>query len=126
MGLVAAVAAGMLADEAPVLAQFDPIGIGADLDGAPDRTRDDRVLVVVEAHEAGLRHRGRQRMEAIEPPGVRHEARPLGFEHLPDRAVTLLRMAVSLGVAEHLIHQPGVQLVVVLDPQARGEEALPH
>ena len=32
-------------------------------------------------------------MEAIEPTGVRHEARALGFEHLPDRPVTLLRMS---------------------------------
>ena len=38
----------------------------------------------------------------------------------------LLWMAVGLGEAKHLIQQPGDQLVVVLDPQARGEEALPH
>jgi hypothetical protein len=30
--LVASEAAGMLADKAPILAQLDPVGIGADLD----------------------------------------------------------------------------------------------
>lgn len=32
----------------------------------------------------------------------------------------------KLGIAEHLIHQPGVQLVIVLDPEPGREEALAH
>jgi len=51
---------GVLADDAAVLTQFDPIGIGADLDGPADRARRNRVLVVAEADQAGLLHRGRQ------------------------------------------------------------------
>ena len=35
-------------------------------------------------------------------------------------------MPVRLGVGDRLIEQPGVQLVVALDPQPRREEALAH
>ena len=125
-GLVAAEGAGMLADDPPVLAQLDPIGIGADLDRAADRAGRDRVLVVVEAHEAGLRHRGRHGVEAVEGPGIGHEARPLGLEHLPDRPVAHLGMRMRLGVGDAAIEQPGVQLLVAPHPQPRREEALAH
>jgi hypothetical protein len=35
-------------------------------------------------------------------------------------------MAMRLGIGNALVEQPGVQFVVALDPQARGEEALAH
>src|SRR5579885_247424 len=124
--LIAAEAAAMLADDPPVLAQLDALGIGTDLDRAPDRTRRDRVLVVVEPHEAGLGDRGRDRVEPIEAPGTGNETRPLGLECLPDRSVALLGMAVRLGVRDALIKQPGIQLVIALHPQPRREEALAH
>ena len=57
--LVAAEAAAMLADEPALLAQLDPIGIGADLHRAADGARGDRVAVVVEADQAGLGDRRR-------------------------------------------------------------------
>ncbi len=41
------------ADDTPVLPELDPLGIGADLDRAPDRAGADRIAVVVEPHEAG-------------------------------------------------------------------------
>jgi len=50
----AAEAAGMLACDDPVLADDDAIGVGLDLDRPADGARRDRVLVVVEANEAGL------------------------------------------------------------------------
>jgi hypothetical protein len=65
-------------------------------------------------------------MEAIEAAGIGYQARPLGFEHLPDRVVADLRMAMCLGVGDALVEQPGVQLLVGLDPDARREEAFPH
>ena len=55
--LAAAEAAGMLADDLAVLADHDAIGVGLDLDRPADGARRDRVAVVVEAHQAGLRDR---------------------------------------------------------------------
>jgi len=45
-GLVAAEAAAMLAHQLAVLTQLDPLGIGADLDRAPDCVRRDRVALL--------------------------------------------------------------------------------
>ena len=53
--LAPAIAAVMFPDDAPVLADDDPISIGVDLDGPPDRTGVHRVFVVVEADQACLR-----------------------------------------------------------------------
>jgi len=44
----------MLADDPAVLADHDAIRIGLDLDRAADCARGHRVLVIVEAHQAGL------------------------------------------------------------------------
>ena len=93
----------MLADDPAVLADHDAIGIGVDLDRPPDRARGHRVLVVVEAHQAGLGDRGRHRMESIEAAGIGHELRPFRLEHLPDRLFGQLRMAVRLGVGDALV-----------------------
>ncbi len=65
-----------------VHADYDAIGIGVNFDGTADSAGSYRVLVVVEAHQAGLRDRCRHRMEAIEPAGIRNELRPLCLEHL--------------------------------------------
>jgi hypothetical protein len=65
----------MLADDCALLADDDAIGIGLDLDRPTDRTRGDRVLVVVEAHQAGLRDRGSRRVEPVEWPSNLHELR---------------------------------------------------
>ena len=40
--------------------------------------------------------------------------------------IGLLGMGMRLGVGDALVHQPGVQLVVALDPKPRREEALAH
>ena len=45
---------GMLGDNAPVLADYDTIRIGVNLNRTTDSTGRHRVLVVVEAHQAGL------------------------------------------------------------------------
>ena len=75
----------MLGNDAPILTDHDAVGIGLDLDRASDRAGRDRVLVVVEAHQTGLRYRRWHSMEAIEPTGIRNELGPFAFEHLPDR-----------------------------------------
>jgi hypothetical protein len=73
-----------------------------------DQVSANTVLVVVEAHQTGLRYRRRYRMEAIEPPGIGNELGSSGFGHLPDRPLNQLRMAMYLGVGDTFIEQPGV------------------
>ena len=68
--LAAAETRAMLGDDPPVLADDDPIGVGVDVDRAADGAGAHRVPVVVEADEAGLRHRGRQRVEAVEAAAI--------------------------------------------------------
>src|SRR5258706_9100908 len=75
----------MLGEDPPVLADYDAIRIGMNLDWTPDRTGRHRVFIVVEAHQASLRDRCRHRVESIEPAGIGNELRPLCLEHLPDR-----------------------------------------
>ena len=65
-------------------------------------------------------------MEAVEAAGIGHQAGPLRLEHLPDRLVAQLGMAMRLGIGDALVEQPGVQLLVALHPQPRREEALAH
>jgi len=45
----------MVGDDTPILADDDAIGTGMDVDGTADSAGVDRISVVVEAHEAGLR-----------------------------------------------------------------------
>ena len=104
----------MFGDDAAVLADHHAIGVGLDLDRSPDGAGADRVLVVVEANEAGLRDRCRQCVEAVEPASVAHEVRPLGLEHLPHGAVGLFGVRMRLGVGDAAIEQQAVQLVVAL------------
>ena len=65
-------------------------------------------------------------MEAIESTCIGNELGSFGFEHLPDRLLNELRMAMRLGVGDTFIEQPGVQLVQVFEPQPRREEAFPN
>jgi hypothetical protein len=116
----------MLADDPPVLADHDAIRIGLDLDRAADRARGHRIFVVVEAHQAGLGDRCRHCMEAIEPARIGHKLRPLGLKNLPDRLAGQLRMMMRLGVGDAFVGEPGVQLVVALEPQSRCKEPLTH
>jgi hypothetical protein len=60
----------MLGNDPAVLADHDAIRIGVDLDRTTDRADSDRVFVVIEAYQAGLRDRGRQRMDAVD--GITH------------------------------------------------------
>jgi hypothetical protein len=125
-GLAAAEGARMLADDHPVLPDDDPLGIGMHIDGSTDRRGQHRVFVVVEAHGAGLRHRGGHAVEPIEGAGIGHQLRPLGLEHLPDRLAAFLGVTVRLGISHAFVEQPGVQLVEALDPQSRREEPFAH
>src|SRR5271155_2357952 len=107
----------MLSDNTPVLADYDAIRIGVNFDGTTDSAGSYRVLVVVEAYQAGLRDRCRHRVESIEPTGIRNELRSLRLEHLPDRLLSHLRMVVHLGIGDAFIEQPCVHLVVGFEPQ---------
>ena len=62
--LITAEAALMFADDPPILANDDAIGVGVNVDGPPDCAGAHRVPVVVEADEAGLRHRWKH-MESV-------------------------------------------------------------
>src|SRR5271156_3141767 len=114
----------MLGDDPAVLTDYDAIGISMNLNRTTDCTGRDRVLVVVEAHQAGLRDRCRHRVESIELAGIGNELRPLRLEHLPDRLLGPLRMGMHSCVSDAFIEQPSVHLVVVLEPQPRREEPL--
>jgi len=136
--LAAAEAAAMLAGDCALLADHNAIGIGLDLDRPSHGARGDRVLVVIEAYQAGLGDRRLRRVEPVEWPGNLHQLRPLRLESLPDRAVGQFGMLVRFGVGDTSIEQPGVQLLPRVrasrgprtgsarHPQPRGEETLAH
>src|SRR4051794_4059404 len=65
-------------------------------------------------------------MESVEPTRIGNELRPFRLEHLPDRLLSQFWMAMHLGVGDALIEQPGIQLIVVFEPQARRKEPLAH
>jgi hypothetical protein len=65
-------------------------------------------------------------VETVEASGIRDKAGTFCLEHLPDGLVAQFRVTVRLGVGHTLVQQPGVQFVVVLDPQPWGEEAFPY
>lgn len=109
-----------------VLPAFQPVGICADLDGPPDRAGVDRVAVIVKAHEAGLGHRSRHRVEAVERADIGDQARSLVLEHLPDRPVRDVGMFVRLGIGDAPILEPGVQFGKGFELRARHEEAPPE
>src|SRR5580693_5940835 len=123
--LATPMAAGMFRDDATILANDNAIGIGMDVDRPPDGAGVHRVLVVVEAHQAGLRHRRWQRVEAVEPATIRDEIWPLLLEDVPYRLVRPFRMGMHLGVGDTFVGQPGVQLIVGFDPKPRREETFP-
>ena len=74
--LAAPMVADMLGNDATILTNDDAIGIGMDVDRPADGAGVHRVFVVVEAHQAGLRHRGRQRVETIEAATIGDEVWP--------------------------------------------------
>src|SRR6188768_2631987 len=115
----------MLGNDASVLADYDTVGVSMDLDRSSDGTGRDRVFVVVEAHQAGLRDRCRHRVESVEPTGIGNKLWPFGFEHLPDCLFTQFRMPVRLGVSDALVQQPCVQLGEGFEPQPWREESAP-
>jgi len=64
-GLAATEGTLVLTNDLAILPTFQPISIGADIDGPPDRTGIDRVSVVVEPDQAGFGDGGRNRVESI-------------------------------------------------------------
>ena len=81
--LAATVVAGMLCDDTPILADDDAIGVGMDLDWTTDCAGAHRVFIVVEPHQARLRHRGLLRMEPVEATAIGDELGPLILKRLP-------------------------------------------
>ncbi|MBP1061968.1 hypothetical protein AB7M42_001341 [Bradyrhizobium diazoefficiens] len=47
-------------------------------------------------------------MEAVEAAGIGNEFGAFAFEHFPDRPIDQFRMAMSLGVSDAFVEQPGV------------------
>nr|WP_143132850.1 hypothetical protein [Brucella cytisi] len=88
----------MLADLDTILPDDDALGISMDLGRAADRSRQHQIFVVVETHEAGLADRSLYRVEAIELAGITDQMELLPFEHLPDRALRLINMLMSVRV----------------------------
>ena len=102
--LAAAERARMLRDNPPVLADDDAIGVGVDFDRAADRAGAHRISVVVEPHQAGLRHRGRQRVESVEAAAIGNELRTLVLERPPRSSCpALLGMSVRLGPGDAFV-----------------------
>ena len=130
--LAASEAAGVFGDDLAVLADDDPIGIGPHVHRPPDRAGGDAVLVVVKAHQTGLRHRRFGRMEAVEGAAVVHQERALLLEHLPHRLVRDRRMRTLLGVLARGAHDDAPILKPRVDlgirPAARDghEQAAAH
>ena len=62
-------------------------------------------------------------MEPVEAAPIRHEAGPLGLEHLPDRLVAHLRMGLDPGPGDALIGEPVVELLQALFTRTRGENS---
>lgn len=130
----------VLADIDPILLDDDPISIGMHLDWTVNGSRQDRVFVpqgidsldqflifvTVETDRAGLRHPRRNTVEAIEWADVAHEAAAFGFEHLADGLSRLFGMAMSLGIGNAFVEQPGIQFLQTLDSEAWHKEALAH
>jgi hypothetical protein len=116
----------MITDDPAVLPDHDAVRIGLDLDRTANRARGYRVFVVVKAHQAGLGDRCRHRVEAIESAGIRHKLRPFCLKNLPDRLPAQLWMRMHLGVGDAFVGEPGIQLIIVVEAQAWGEEALAH
>jgi len=122
--LIAPELARVLSHHDAVLRDVDALGIGMNVDRPPDGLGGDRVLVAIEAHEAGLGDRGADGVEAVEGAAIRHEDRPLGLQHLEDRLLLLLRMSLRLRVGDALVGEPPVEIVERLEDGARREEPL--
>ena len=74
-------------------------------------------------HAVGsTRYRRRDRVEAVERPAIADQGRTLVLEHLPDSPVLEHRVGMTPGVGDALVQEPGVELVVGLEAQPRGEE----
>ena len=111
--LAASEAAGMLRNGLAVLADDDPIGVGPHVHRLPDRAGLHAVLVVVEAHQAGLGDGCTiGGVEAVEGAAVRHQERALLLEHLPHRLARNCRMRTLLGLLDAPILKPRVDLGV--------------
>ena len=121
--LVTAEPAGVFADDLAGAPDNDPIGVTAQLRGAPRRLDRDAVAVVVEAHQAALRHRHLDLAEPVERAAVGDQAGLLGLEHL-QCVVALLGMRALARLRQTARFQPGVQLGVIGKVQPRREQAL--
>src|SRR5438270_11733223 len=91
-GLVASEAAGVLAVDLAVTPDNDAIGIGAQLGISPRRLNRDAVAFLVEAHQAALRHRDLDLVEAVEWATIADPACPAGLRNLAGCLVGLPRL----------------------------------
>ena len=100
----------MVADDRPVLADHDALGIGLDLHRPADGPRHDAVPVVIEPHEARLGHRADLDAAPIKRAPVRDQRGAFRLEHLKDRALGLIGMRLTASRGDTLIKQPRIEL----------------
>jgi hypothetical protein len=123
--LAAAEGALVFGDDPAVLADHDPVGVSMNLDRAPDRPGADRISVVVETDEAGLRHRSGQGVKAVEPASIGDKPWPLLIENLPDRPLRPFGMGMGLCKDQTSVKQPGVEFIIAFEAGLWREETFP-
>ena len=110
-GLVAAKTPFMLADNLSVLPKHNPRGVNLNLDGAASNPGIDAVLVPVKVDQAGPVDRDRLFTKPDERLLQRRQEGLFLLKHFPDRQVGVLRMPKLPGAFDHVLLQPGVQLI---------------
>ena len=75
----------MLGDNASVLADYDAIRIGMNLDRTPTALAATEYLLLSKRTRQVFETRRRHRVEIIEPASIGDQLRPFCLKHLPDR-----------------------------------------
>ena len=94
--LAAPETAPVLGDDLTILADHNAVGASVHLHRATQRLRFDRVFVVVETDETGLRDGSRGSVKPVKPPGIMDEAWPLSLEDRPDCLVAAFGSGCAL------------------------------
>ena len=65
-------------------------------------------------------------MKAVERSPIRHQARPLGLEHLPDRSAADLGVRLRPRAGNAAVEQPSVEFLIASGQHPWREEPLPE
>jgi hypothetical protein len=103
----------MLDDDPLILADYDSIGLSANLYWTLDRTGRHRLFIIVEAHQAAFRERRPRRVESSQPARAADKVRLL--PRAPrDRLLGQARTVMRFGVGDAFIAQPSLQFLGIL------------